>query len=100
MSFCEKHGESPEMVCLRCDVVALEERVAHAELAREKAELARDNALTMCDEAKAKSKTLRASAGRRIAELLDHVFRLEQEAPEGVRAWSRERVRTILEKKT
>lgn len=72
-----------------CDhCLALEERCAHAELAR-------DNALAMCQEAQDRSRQARASAGRRISELLELVNRLCQEAP-GSRDWAGARVRDIL----
>jgi hypothetical protein len=77
------------MHCLRCDVTALEEKCAYLELAR-------DNALAQCDEAQARSKALRQSAGRRISELLDLVGRLCQEVPDPTRDWARGRVAEIL----
>jgi hypothetical protein len=69
-------------------ITALEERVAHAELGR-------DNALAMAEEARARSRLLRGSAGRRIAALLDLVNKLCQEAP-GSRDWAQARVQDIL----
>ncbi len=69
-------------------ITALEERVAHAEMGR-------DNALAMAEEARARSRLLRGSAGRRISSLLDLVNKLCQEAP-GSRDWAQARVRDIL----
>lgn len=77
------------MSCGNC--IALEERVAHAELAR-------DNACAQRDEVLARSKASRASAGRRIGELMDLIDRLCQEVPESTRDWARGRVAEILDR--
>ena len=69
----------------------LEERVCFAEASR-------DNALAMAEEARARSKMTRASAGRRIAELLDLIRKLGQEVSEETRTWSNVRVSQILGK--
>lgn len=71
----------------------LEERVARAELGR-------DNACAQHDEAQARSKRARESAGRRIGELLVLVDRLVQEVPDdsrqSIRAWTNTRLAEIL----
>ncbi len=82
------HGELGEKVD---EVRILEERVAFAELAR-------DNAQAMAEEARARSRVTRASAGRRISELLGLVKKLGQEVSEPTRSWSDVRVSQILGK--
>lgn len=99
MSYCHAHGDHDDYGCSECEIdkavsqatLELQERVAHAELAR-------DNALAMRDEARARSKQARESAGRRISELLDLITRLCQETPESTRDWAHVRVAEILDR--
>jgi hypothetical protein len=95
MSYCHAHGDHDDPGCSDCEadvlerrITALQERVAHAELGR-------DNACAQRDEAQARSKAARESAGRRIGELLGLIDKLCQESPE-TRDWARGRVRDIL----
>lgn len=82
------HGDLGEKVD---EVMNLQERVSFAEAAR-------DNAQAMAEEARARSRVTRASAGRRISELLGLVKKLGQEVSESTRTWSAARVSQILGK--
>lgn len=82
------HGDLGDKVD---EVMNLQERVAFAEAAR-------DNAQAMAEEARARSRVTRASAGRRISELLGLVKKLGQEVSEPTRTWSALRVSQILGK--
>jgi hypothetical protein len=86
-----------EVLAARGRIAELERKVERLEERLCYTEMARDNAQTMENEAKTKSKRVRASAGRRIAALLDHISRLQQEVPLSTRDWSRGRVAAILE---
>jgi hypothetical protein len=91
MTVCDRHGARREDICLHCRLQELEERVSFAEVAR-------DNAVAMAEEARTRSRVTRGSAGRRISELLGLVKKLGQEVSEPTRAWSAARVSQILGK--
>jgi len=73
------------------DWISLEERVSHAELAR-------DNALQMADEVQQRSKELRKSVGSKIGALRDLILEMAEKADPHTKADALYRLNRILEK--
>ena len=90
MALCSDHDDVADE-CPGCRIVALEERLAHMEVAR-------DNVSAQLDQSRERVRRLKSSAGSRISQLVDLVERLCQETPESTRDWARGRMAEILDR--